>query len=56
MLDQILVKKCSAAMQADFDKAGKTAPAGLIQQTCGCFAQNLDAIHNLEMTTSRYWL
>ena len=49
MLDQIVVKKCTAAMQADFDKAGKTPPAGLIQQTCGCVATQLDATHNLEM-------
>jgi hypothetical protein len=49
MLDQMVVKKCTAAMQADFDKAGKTPPAGLIQQTCGCVAQQLDATHNLEM-------
>jgi hypothetical protein len=49
MLDQMVIKKCSAAMQADFDKAGKTPPASLIQQTCGCVAQQLDATHNLEM-------
>ena len=49
MLDQMVIKKCTAAMQADFDKAGKTPPAGLIQQTCGCVAQQLDATHNLEM-------
>jgi hypothetical protein len=48
MLDQMVIKKCSAAMQADFDKAGKTPPAGLIQQTCGCVANQLDATHNLE--------
>jgi len=49
MLDQMVIKKCSAAMQADFDKAGKTPPAGLIQQACSCVAQQLDATHNLEM-------
>jgi hypothetical protein len=49
MLDQMVIKKCSAAMQADFDKAGKTPPTGLIQKTCGCVAQQLDATHNLEM-------
>jgi hypothetical protein len=46
MLDQMVIKKCSAAMQADFDKAGKTPPTGLIQKTCGCVAQQLDATHN----------
>lgn len=49
MLDQMVIKKCTAAMQADFDKAGKTPPVGLIQQTCGCVATQLDATHNLEM-------
>ena len=48
MLDQIVIQKCSAAMQADFDKAGKTAPAGLIQKTCDCVVQQLDATHNIE--------
>ncbi len=49
MFDHMVVKKYTAAMQADFDKAGKTPPAGLIQQTCGCVAQQLDSTHNLEM-------
>ena len=48
MLDQTGIQKCSAAMQADFDKAGKTPPAGLIQKTCGCVVQQLDATHNIE--------
>jgi hypothetical protein len=48
MLDQIVIQKCSAAMQADFDKAGKTPPTGLIQKTCGCVVQQLDATHNIE--------
>jgi hypothetical protein len=49
MMDQMVTKKCSAAMQADFDKAGKTPPAGLIQQTCSCVVQQLDATHNIEV-------
>jgi hypothetical protein len=48
MLDQIVIQKCSAAMQADFDKAGTPPPAGLIQKTCGCVAQKLDTTHNIE--------
>jgi hypothetical protein len=48
MLDQIVINRCSAAMQADFDKAGKTPPAGLIQQTCNCVAQQLNQTHNLD--------
>jgi hypothetical protein len=49
MMDQRVMAKCSAAMQADFDKAGKTPPAGLIQQTCRCVVQQLDATHNIEV-------
>jgi hypothetical protein len=49
MRDQKVMTKCSAAMQADFDKAGKTPPAGLIQQTCSCVVQQLDATHNIEV-------
>jgi hypothetical protein len=48
MFDQMVVKKYTAAMQADFDKAGKMSPVGLIQQTCGCAAQQLDSTRNLE--------
>jgi hypothetical protein len=49
MLDQIVIKKCTSAMQADFDKAGKTPPAGLIQQICDCVATRIEATHNIEM-------
>ncbi len=52
MLDQIVIKKCTSAMQADFDKAGKTPPAGLIQQTCDCVATQIEATHNIEMARS----
>ena len=48
MLDQIVINKCSSAMQADFDQAGKTPPAGLIQQTCSCVAQQLVETRNLD--------
>ena len=49
MLDQIILQKCSAAMQADFAKAGQTPPAGLVQQTCGCVVQQMQATHNLDL-------
>ena len=49
MVQQIIVGKCSEAMQADFKKAGKTPPAGMVNDTCSCVAdgmlkhrQNLD--------------
>ena len=36
MMDQIILSKCSAAMQEDFQKAGKTPPAGMVPDTCNC--------------------
>ena len=48
MLDQIVINKCSSAMQADVDKAGKAPPVGLIQQTCTCVAQQLNETHNID--------
>ena len=38
MVKQIIVGKCSSAMQDDFKKAGKTPPAGMVSETCGCIA------------------
>ena len=38
MIKQIIVGKCSSAMQDDFKKAGKTPPAGMVDETCGCIA------------------
>jgi hypothetical protein len=49
MFDQMVAKKCAAAMQADFASAGKVPPAGLIDTTCNCVVQQLQATHNLEM-------
>jgi hypothetical protein len=49
MFDQAVAKKCAAAMQADFASAGKLPPAGLIDKTCSCVVQQLNATHNLEM-------
>jgi hypothetical protein len=41
MVQQIIVSKCSEAMQADFKKAGKTPPAGMVSDTCGCVADGM---------------
>jgi hypothetical protein len=38
MVKQIIIGKCSSAMQDDFKKAGKTPPAGMVSETCGCIA------------------
>ena len=41
MIEQIIFSKCSAAMQADFDQAGKTSPEGMIDFTCTCVVQKI---------------
>jgi hypothetical protein len=41
MVRQIIIGKCSTAMQDDFKKAGKTPPAGLVGETCGCIADGM---------------
>lgn len=41
MMQQIIVGKCSSAMQADFQKAGKTPPAGMVNETCTCVANGM---------------
>lgn len=41
MIRQIVVGKCSNAMQADFKAAGKTPPAGMVDFTCGCVANEM---------------
>ena len=41
MVKQIIVGKCSSAMQDDFKKAGKTPPAGMVDETCGCIADGM---------------
>ena len=41
MMQNIIVGKCSSAMQADFQKAGKTPPAGMVNETCTCVANGM---------------
>jgi len=41
MMQQIIVGKCSEAMQADFKKAGKTPPNGMVSDTCSCVADGM---------------
>ncbi|MCP9806337.1 hypothetical protein KBY71_07380 [Cyanobium sp. T1B-Tous] len=63
MMQQIIVGKCSQAMQDDFKKAGKTPPAGMVNDTCGCIAdgmlkkgQSLDQAKTIcvKQTTAKY--
>ena len=48
MMDQMILSKCSSAMQADFDKAGKTPAPGLISATCGCVVKQINLTHNID--------
>lgn len=41
MMEQIITSKCAEAMQADFSKAGKTPPAGMVEATCSCVADGM---------------
>jgi hypothetical protein len=43
MKDQMIFGFCSRAMNADLDKAGKAAPAGMVDHTCGCVVQQINA-------------
>ena len=38
MLEQIVISHCSQAMKAEFDKAAKTPPTGMVDFTCTCVA------------------
>jgi hypothetical protein len=48
MVKQIIVSKCSTAMQDDFKKAGKTPPAGMVSETCGCIADGYSKGQSLD--------
>ena len=41
MVQQIIVGKCTEAMQADFKKAAKTPPAGMVGDTCSCVVDGM---------------
>lgn len=43
MRDQLIIHYCTLAVNADFSKAGKPAPAGLAQDTCTCVAKQVNA-------------
>ena len=41
MVGQIITGKCAEAMQADFKKAAKTPPAGMVDFTCSCVSDGM---------------
>lgn len=48
MMEQIIVKQCAQQMLDDFTKAGKTAPAGMIDSTCNCVVARLQQTNKLD--------
>jgi len=42
MKDQIIMGACSQAMASELSSAGKTAPAGMVKETCGCVITQLN--------------
>ena len=48
LVTQIIIGKCSTAMQDDFKKAGKTPPAGMVNETCGCIADGYSKGQSLD--------
>ena len=43
MQDALINHYCTQAMNADFTKAGKTPPAGMVAYTCNCVIQQVSA-------------
>ena len=48
MMDQMGMHYCSKDMQEEITKAGKTAPAGMIEATCTCVVKRLKARDSIE--------
>ncbi|MCX5945101.1 MAG: hypothetical protein NTZ53_07280 [Cyanobacteria bacterium] len=48
MKDQIIMGACSQAMASELALAGKTAPAGMVKETCGCVVTQLNKRSSLD--------
>ena len=48
MKDQIIMSACSQAMASELSLAGKTAPAGMVNETCGCVVTQLNRKSSLD--------
>ena len=48
MKDQIIMGACSQAMASELSLAGKTAPAGMVNETCGCVVTQLNKKSSLD--------
>lgn len=49
LMDQAIYSRCSAAMAADFQQAGKTPAPGLVEQTCNCVVKQINTTHNIDL-------
>ena len=64
MKDQIILSACSQAMASELALAGKTAPAGMVKETCTCVVTQLNQRNSLDqaklfckqMATTKYGL
>jgi hypothetical protein len=48
MVDQFIFSSCSKAMKSDFQKANKTAPEGMVQDTCTCVVTRIHQRYSIE--------
>ena len=48
MKDQIILGACSQAMASELSLAGKTAPAGMVNETCACVVTQLNKKSSLD--------
>ena len=56
MIEQLIYNKCAAAMQADYEQAGKVPPAGMVDFTCTCVVQKIfsqQSIHQAKTTCTQ---
>ena len=51
MKDQIILGACSQAMASELSLAGKTAPAGMVKETCACVVTQLNQKLSLDQAT-----
>ena len=49
MMDQMILSRCASAMNADFQKAGKTPAPGSVQKTCSCVVKKISETHNIDL-------
>jgi len=49
MMDQTIFSRCSSAMNAEFQKAGKTPPDGMVKTACDCVIKKISETHNIDL-------